>query len=59
MPARKKPLVVSELLHAYKQGRKSCAVLHYSKTFLLIKALSDSSPFPKGKIIFQNLKPAV
>lgn len=49
MPARKEHLVVSELLHAYKQRRRSCAVLHCSRTFLLIKALSDSSPFPKGK----------
>lgn len=39
----------SEPLHGLQAREENCATLHGSRIFLLIKAFSDSKPFPKGK----------
>lgn len=49
MPAGREPLALSEPLHCLQARKESCAILHCSRIFLLIKALSDSKPFPKGE----------
>lgn len=49
MPAGKEPSLVSEPLHTYKQGKKVVQFYTKAEFSLLIKALSGSEPFPKGK----------
>lgn len=46
----REPLVVSEPLHSLQARKESCEILHCSRIFLLIKALSDSKSSPKGRV---------